>query len=198
LDELVQEFSLQRVNRADAVFDTQRLDHFNGVWIRGLDIDDLAARALPYAAADGLTIGPADHDYFAAALALEQERLSHLNKTAELMDFFFDQDLNPDMRQAKFTKHDPSETAQALARVSELVAQAEPFDDATLERQMRDLAGQLGWKAGDLFMPVRVAVTGRRATPPLFATMEVLGRDRCQMRIQCAVKNLAALTGGSI
>ena len=198
LDELVQEFSLQRVNRADAVFDTQRLDHFNGVWIRGLDMDDLAARALPYAAADGLTIGPADHDYFAAALALEQERLSHLNKTAELMDFFFDQDLNPDMRQAKFTKHDPSETAQALVRVSELIAQAESYDDATLEQQMRDLAGQLGWKAGDLFMPVRVAVTGRRATPPLFATMEVLGRDRCQVRIQRAVKNLAALTGGSI
>ena len=63
---------------------------------------------------------------------------------------------------------------------------------------MRDLAGQLGWKAGDLFMPVRVAVTGRRATPPLFATMEVLGRDRCQVRIQRAVKTLAALTGGSI
>lgn len=193
LDELVQEFRLERVNRADAVFDPQRLDHFNGVWIRRLDLEELAERAWPYAAAGGLDLGSDQRPYFTAALELEYERLSHLNRTAELMDFFFDDDLDPDMGQVRFRRHSPAETARALERVAALVAESEPFDDPTLEAAMRALAADLNWKAGDLFMPVRIAVTGRRATPPLFATMEVLGRQRCQERLQRALAGLANL-----
>ncbi len=191
VDELTAEFRLERVNRADAVFDVQRLDYFNGVWIRRLDVDDLAARARPYAARGGLTVAPDQHEYFAAGLALEQERLSHLSQTADLMDFFFDDALQPDMRQVRFRRHDPAAAAAALRRVAELVRTVDPFDDPTLEAAMRALAAELGWKAGDLFMPVRVAVTGRRATPPLFATMAVLGRQRCQERLRRALASLA-------
>lgn len=193
LDELVKEFRLERVNRADAVFDPQRLDHFNGVWIRHLDLEDLAERAWPYAAAGGLDLEPDQRPYFTSALALEYERLSHLNRTAELMGFFFDDDLDPDMRQVRYRRHSPAETARALDRVSALVDETEPFDDATLEARMRALASDLDWKAGDLFMPVRIAVTGRRATPPLFVTMEVLGRQRCRERLQRALARLAKL-----
>ena len=196
LDELVQEFRLDRVNRADAVFDPQRLDHFNGVWIRRLDLADLADRAWSYAIAGGLDLRPTQRPYFTSALALEYERISHLNRTAELMDFFFDDDLDPDMRQVRYRRHSPAETAQALERVAALVDEAEPFDDPTLEARMRALAGDLGWKAGDLFMPVRIAVTGRKATPPLFATMEVLGRQRCRERLQRALVGLAKLAVG--
>ncbi len=193
LDELVQEFRLERVNRADAVFDPQRLDHFNGVWIRRLDLEDLAERAWPYAAAGGLDLGPDQRPYFTAALELEYERLSHLNRTAELMDFFFDDDLDPDMGQVRFRRHSAAETASALERVATLVDETEPFDDPTLEAAMRALAADLNWRAGDLFMPVRIAVTGRRATPPLFATMEVLGRQRCRDRLRRALAGLAKL-----
>lgn len=193
LDELVQEFRLERVNRADAVFDPQRLDHFNGIWIRRLDLQELADRAWPYAAAGGLDLSPDQRPYFTAALELEYERLSHLNRTAELMDFFFDEDLDPDMGQVRFRRHSAAETAWALERVAALVDETEPFDDPTLESAMRALAAGLNWKAGDLFMPVRIAVTGRRATPPLFATMEVLGRQRCRARLQRALAGLARL-----
>jgi glutamyl-tRNA synthetase len=196
LDELVQEFRLERVNRADAVFDPQRLDHFNGVWIRRMDLEDLADRAWPYAVDGGLDLDAAQRAYFTSALALEFERLSHLNRTAELMDFFFDDDLDPDMGQVRFRRHSPAETAGALERVAVLVDEADPFDDPTLEAAMRTLATDLNWKAGDLFMPVRIAVTGRRATPPLFATMEVLGRRRCRSRLQRALAGLAKLAAG--
>ena len=195
IDELVQEFRLERVNRADAVFDPQRLDHFNGVWIRRLGLQDLAERAWPYAIAGGLVLDPDQRSYFTSALSLEYERLSHLNRTAELMDFFFDEALDPDMRQVRYRRHSAAETAQALERVASLVDETEPFDDPTLEARMRALAGDLDWKAGDLFMPVRIAVTGRRATPPLFATMEVLGRQRCRDRLQRALAGLAKLAG---
>ena len=193
LEELVQEFRLERVNRADAVFDPQRLDHFNGVWIRRLDLDDLAERAWTYATAGGLELSADQRGYFRSALELEYERLSHLNRTAELMDFFFDDDLDPDMGQVRFRRHSAAETARALDLVAALVDETEPFDDPTLEARMRALASDLGWKAGDLFMPTRIAVTGRKATPPLFATMEVLGRQRCRERLQRALAGLAKL-----
>ena len=127
-------------------------------------------------------------------MALEYERLSHLNRTADLMDFFFDDELDPDMRQVRYRRHSVAETARALERVAALVDDTEPFDDPTLEARLRALAGDLEWKAGDLFMPVRIAVTGRRATPPLFATMAVLGRRRCRERLQRALASLARLT----
>ena len=186
LDELVQEFRLTRVNRADAIFDPQRLDHFNGVWIRRLDLGDLAERAWSYATAGGLELAADQRPYFRSALELEYERLSHLDQTAELMAFFFDEHLEPDMRQVRYRRHTVAETAKALERVAALVDDVQPFDDPTLESEMRSLAG-------DLFMPVRIAVTGRRATPPLFATMAVLGRQRCRVRLQRALSGLEKL-----
>ena len=193
LDELTHEFNIGRVNRADAVFDLQRLDHFNGVWIRGLDLDTLAERALPYAASGGLQISDERRDYFRDALALEQERIAHLNEVAGLMKFFFDDDLDPDVSQMKFGKHDAVAISAALERVVELVRDVPDFAAEVLETRMRALADELEWKSGDLFMPVRVAVTGRRAPPPLFVTMAVLGRERCLTRLTRARSNLADL-----
>ena len=141
----------------------------------------------------GLKLSPDQRGYFRSALELEYERLSHLNRTAELMDFFFDDELVPDMRQVRYRRHSAAETARALELVTALVNEIEPFDDPTLEARMRALASDLDWRAGDLFMPVRIAVTGRRATPPLFATMEVLGRQRCRERLQRALTGLAKL-----
>ena len=193
LDELVAEFTLERVNRADAVFDPQRLDYFNGVWIRGFGLEELVKRVLPYVALEGLDVDSDDREFFTAALALEQERLTHLNKISGLMEFFFDDSLDPDMRQAKFTKHSAEDTANALDRVIACVRGVDVFEDAVLEAALRELADELGWKAGDLFMPIRIGVTGRRATPPLFETMGVLGRVRCCTRLRRAVANLRQL-----
>ena len=186
LDELVAEFSLERVNRADAVYDVQRLDHFNGVWLRGLDMDTLAERALPFAQAGGLAVDDVQRDYFQQALALEQERIGHLSDVPDMMGFFFDDDLDPDVDLMRFKRHDRAETAGALSTVEELVRELPEFNIAGIETALRGLAEKLGWKTGDLFMPIRIAVTGRRATPPLFETMAVLGRERCLVRLQRA------------
>ena len=196
LDQLVEEFSLERVNRADAVFDPQRLDYFNGVWIRRLELDALVQRALPYAEAGGLRVPAGQRAYFRDALALEQERLKHLTEVPDLMAFFFEEDLDPDVSQMKFTRHDPAETERAVSQVEDLVRELPALSVDDLETRMRALADGLGWKHGDLFMPVRIAVTGRRATPPLFETMTVLGRRRCLERLSRACQNLKALATG--
>jgi glutamyl-tRNA synthetase len=85
----------------------------------------------------------------------------------------------------------PEQTAEALRRATDLAANLEPFGADALEPPYRELADSLGLKVGPLFMSIRVAVTGKTATPPLFATMEVLGRDRCLRRLQAAVDRLS-------
>ncbi len=192
LDELVDEFRLERVNRADAVYDVQRLDHFNGVWLRRFDMDTLAERALPFARAGGLPVDETQQDYFQQALALEQERISHLTDVPDMMGFFFDKDLDPDVELIRFRRHDRAETAAALTTVEGLVRELPEFSIEAIETMLRGLAERLGWKTGDLFMPIRIAVTGRRATPPLFETMAVLGRERCLVRLQRARAKLTA------
>ena len=192
LDDLVDEFSLARVNRADAVYDVQRLDHFNGVWLRRFDMDTLAERALPFARDGGLPVDETQQDYFQQALALEQERISHLTDVPDMMGFFFDKDLDPDVELIRFRRHDRAETAAALTTVEGLVRELPEFSIEAIETMLRGLAERLGWKTGDLFMPIRIAVTGRRATPPLFETMAVLGRERCLARLQRARAKLTA------
>ncbi len=193
LDDLIRDFSLARVNRADAVFDSQKLDYFNGVWIRRLDITALAARARPFAEDGGIELSPQRYPQFQAALALEHERLRHLTDVPDMMSFFLADELDPDMTLLKFNKHDPAAIDAALARVESIVRELDDFTAAQLEPRLRGLADELGWKTGDLFMPIRVAVTGRRATPPLFDTMAVVGRERCLRRLACALVNLKAL-----
>ena len=192
LDDLVDEFSLARVNRADAVYDVKRLDHFNGVWLRRLDMDALVERALPFARDGGLQVDDAQRDYFQQALALEQERIGHLSDVPDMMGFFFDDDLDPDVELMRFKRHDRAETAAALTTVECLVRELPEFTIGAIETMLRGLAERLGWKTGDLFMPIRIAVTGRRATPPLFETMAVLGRERCLVRLQRARAKLTA------
>jgi len=192
LDELVAEFSLERVNRADAVYDVQRLDHFNGVWLRRMDMDTLAERALPFARDGGLSVDDAQPGYFQQALALEQERIGHLIDVPDMMGFFFDDNLDPDVELMRFKRHDRAETAAALTTVEGLVRELPEFTIGAIEVMLRGLAERLGWKTGDLFMPIRIAVTGRRATPPLFETMAVLGRERCLVRLQRARAKLTA------
>ncbi len=194
LDELIREFTIERVNKAGAVFDLQRLDYFNGLWIRRFDLDDLVERALPFAAAGGVNVPDDGRDYFRAALTLEQERIKHLIEVPDLMSFFFDDGLDPDVTLMNFNKHDSSETAAALERVRELMAGLPEFDVSSIEAGLRGLADELAWKHGDLFTPVRIAVTGRKAAPPLFQTMAVLGRERCLARLDRARAGLEALS----
>ena len=129
--------------------------------------------------------------YFIAALELEKERIKKFAELPEIMKFFFVEDINVDTSQLIAKKHSQADTKTALIRVAELVGVQGVDKIDTVEKYMRELADDLGWKAGDLFMPVRIALTGSRATPPLFETMNVLGRQRVLHRLQTAAEQLS-------
>ncbi len=188
LAELIDAFSLERVNRANAVFELQKLVWLNGVYIRGLPVAELADRCIPFLADAGL-VDPADidRDYLNGAVELEQERLKNLAEAPEALDFFYAEDVTPEARLLVAKKQTPADSLRALEQTLARLRGLDSWELATIEACLRGLAADLGWKAGQLFMPIRVAVTGKTATPPLFETMVALGRERSLSRMSKAI-----------
>ncbi len=199
LDELVERFDLTEVNKAGAVFDRERLEWLNGQWIRRLDPDDLVERLRPFLEAD-LAAGridrlPVDGE-LKALLPVVQERLPRLGAVGELVGFLWIEELLLDPAVLVPKRWDAATTAEALgaARVTIGDVGRVSYEADELEPPLRALAETRGWKAGDLFMAIRVAVTGRTATPPLFDTLVALGFERTLARLDKAIDVLAGST----
>ncbi|HET6745148.1 MAG TPA: glutamate--tRNA ligase [Candidatus Limnocylindria bacterium] len=196
LDELAGRFELGQVHKAGAVFDQDRLDHLNGVYIRSLTDEQLALRIRPFLP-DAL-----DDSAVLRVVPLIKERLVRLSDAPELVAFLHEPDeaviagYLPEELNAKGKS--AAETAIALDAAAQLVQELDDADFSAdvLEARSRAAAEQLGWKPGDFFKPIRVAVTGRSVSPPLFSSMELLGRDRVLARIGAAHAKVAG--GGSL
>lgn len=202
IEEIQSRFSLEHVQKAGAVFDRTRLEWINGQWIRRLSHDDLRDRLRPFydrAAAEGRIARPATDNEIAALLPLIRERIPLLSSAIELTDFLFIDSLKHDPALLVPKRWDAATTRAALEASRPLIAEGigegdAPLLDApdALEERLRALAETWGWKAGDLFMALRVAATGRTATPPLFDSMRLLGRATVLRRIDEAIAVLRA------
>jgi len=194
--QLIESFSLERIGKTGAIFNKEKLDWMNGVYIRSLSLEDFVRRSLPFLE-KGLLAAvkrPLDIDYVRRMLPLVQERAKTLVEVPELVEFFFvDQpDYNTELLIDKKMALDA--TIKALEASRQRLQPLTPFDEASLENLLRPLAEELGLKAGQLFGALRTAVTGRTATPPLFQTMTVLGKERCLRRIDTALQKLRKLS----
>jgi glutamyl-tRNA synthetase len=192
LDELGQRFDLSHVHKAGAVFDADRLDYLNGVYIRSLTDEQLALRLRPFLP-EAL-----DDDGVLRVTPLIKERLVRLADATELTAFL----VEPDEQVAALYEADAlvpkgrtaADAARALAVARDVLTQLADDDFAAdvLEARCRAAAEGLGWKPGDFFRPLRAAVTGRSVSPPLFGSMELLGRDRALARIDAALAKVSA------
>ncbi len=192
LDELTRRFELTSVHKGGAVFDRDRLDHLNGVYIRALSDEELAHRLRPFVSpglADAVLLG---------VTPLIRERLVRLADAGELVAFLAETD---DEVAARYPvdellpkKADVAATADGLRRAREAIAAVpdDAFGAGALETGCREAAQAHGWKAGDFFKPIRVAITGRTVSPPLFGSMALLGRKRVLHRIDAALARLGA------
>jgi glutamyl-tRNA synthetase len=190
--ELVKHFSLERVNKTAAIFNVEKLEWMNGVYIRNLKPDDLAARLIPVLERDlpATVKRPLDKDYVVRIAPLVQERIKTLNDVTELTDFLFldKLDYGTDMLIGK--KMDTAITRGALEAAQDKIEASVDFSEEGLENILRPLAEELGLKAGQLFGALRGAFTGRKVTPPLFGIMLVLGKETCLKRIRTAINIL--------
>jgi glutamyl-tRNA synthetase len=190
--ELIDNFSLERIGKTGAIFNKDKLDWMNGVYIRRLTADEFFEAAQPYLM-DNLEAGKtviAEESYVRSVLPLVQERAKTLVEVVELTGFFFIEDLTYDAGLLIGKNMDRAATARALKAAQDRLEPLKAFDAGSLEAVLRPLAPELGLKTGQLFGVLRVAVTGRTAAPPLFDTMAVLGRERCMRRIAAALKML--------
>ena len=190
--ELIDYFSLDRIGKTGAVFNHDKLDWMNGVYIRKLSYEDLLRKVMPFLES-GLpkeVKRPISQQYVGRILPLIQERINTLEEAAIYADFFFID--TPEYEASILVgKKMIGETAlAALKAAEERLSSLESFDHDLLEDTLRHLAGDLGLKTGQLFGLLRIATTGRNATPPLFETMAVLGKERCLKRIMVAVAKL--------
>jgi len=197
LDEIVERFDLAAVQKGGAIFDRARLEWLNGQWIRRLADDDLVERLAPFLEAEwvaGLIDRNPERSEIAALLPLVRERLPVLGAIGELVGFIFTDaiDLDPALLVPKRWERGTARAGLAAASREIDAAGADGFTTDGLEATLRGVAESNGWKAGDLFMAIRVALTGKTATPPLFESMVALGRERTLERLDRAARALEA------
>ncbi len=198
IDEIVERFELTDVHKGGAVFDRERLEWLNGQWIRRLDPDDLVDRLRPFVEAD-LAAGRIDRmpsdDELRTLLPIISERLPTLGAIGDLVGFLWVEDLTYDTALLVPKRWDAATTLEGLRAAREVIAEAGrvSFEAEELEPPLRALAEARGWKAGDLFMAIRVAVTGRTATPPLFDTLVALGIERTLDRLDRALELIGGI-----
>ncbi len=197
-DELIEGFDLARLNPAPATFDTEKLEWMNGVYMRSLSLGDLADRFAQRLDGDlpAEVSRPLDGELVGAFTPLIQERVKLLSEVAPMTDFFFADHVEvaePGEFIARGMRKQTEQAAPALeAAIAALEPLADTWDAEPLEAALRATAEELGLRAGDLFMLCRVAVTGKRITPPLFETMEIVGATPSLERMRAAIPVLAA------
>ncbi len=201
LDDLSRLFSMEHINKAPAVFDYVKLEWFNGQYIRMLSDADLVSRITPFMADAGLVSSPPSTEQVAMLLAaapLVKERLKYLSDAPEALRFLFTEPAVPPVTEMLPKKLDAAGAARALSAALDLLAAIDPSDHDACEAAFRAKAEELGLKLGDLLMPLRVAVTGTKVSPPLFQSIAVLGKASALTRGQKAVAVLqTAASGGA-
>ena len=192
-EQLLTYFTLERIHASPAVFDKDKLEWYNGMYIRDMDPKTLSEQLIPYLEADvtGLPASvarPIDREYLTAIVPLERERLKRLSEAPEMFEFFFTDDLEYDQA-LLIQKGMDADGARAAAEQALAVAEAaSDWSTDGLEVAYRALVEETGLKAGQLFGTIRTAISGRTATPPLFDMMSVLGRERVIARLQAAAR----------
>jgi glutamyl-tRNA synthetase len=184
MDDLIRVWKLEQVQRAGGKWDKQRLDYFNGVWIRRLSVDELVRRLEPFVPADW------DREMLKKIVPHIQERMKTLKDAKDQIAFLFTNDITYDARDLVPAKEDPGRTVEVLAKATVHLRYLEPFISERIEGALNAVAQEVGWKQGDVNKPVRIAITGRTIGPPLYDSLEVLGRDQSLERIEAAIDAL--------
>ena len=201
IKDLIKRFSLERVQKSAAVFNSQRLDWMNGYYIRKMPIDELTEKCIPYLIEDEIskikdqkykikeTGEIVDFNYLKNIISLFQERLKKLSEIRELSDFFFKKELEYEphlllWRNATYleTQKNLKKCYKVLKRVGEREWEKEKIKEVLMKEAEKES------DRGKIFWPFRVALTGKKASPPPFEIAEILGKEKTLKRIEEAIK----------
>jgi len=195
LDELAERFSLEKLNKAPAIFDYKKLEWFNGQYIRMKSDQELAALTLPLAVEAGLFGEPglkpdsAQEKTYTAAMPLVKERAIYLTEIPQKLGYLFGEISLPPKEEFVPKKADLNAALELLNKgktiLPSLIAAG---GDEEAENLIKAFAEKEQLKLGDLMMPLRVAITGARVSPPLFGSLRLLGQEKALARLERAIE----------
>jgi glutamyl-tRNA synthetase len=186
MQEMAEAFDIRRVNPSPARFDMKKLEAINSAHMRRISLPDMTERVIPFLAEAGLVDEPVSADQRSlldAAMPLVHERINTLSESVAMLGFLF-------VDEESFTRTDEIDDAgrEVVQASYDALAALGEWTTAAIEAALRDtLVEGLGLKPRHAFGPVRVAVTGSRISPPLFESLELLGRERSLRRLQAAL-----------
>lgn len=184
LEQMVQRFSIDTLTPSPAAINYQRLDHFNGTHIRLLTTEDLSARIKPYFTGAGL---PVEDETLLKVTPLIRERLVTLDDCLAFASFFFKETVEPAVEDLIAKGLDARQSAEVARKSYEILSALPDVSHQTAEPPMRTYVERSGFNAGQVFGILRAAVTGQKVSPPLFESMEIIGREKCLARLQNAI-----------
>jgi glutamyl-tRNA synthetase len=192
LSELERLFKIEKLNKAPAVFDYQKLEWYNGQYIRMKSDEELAALVMPFLSADGVFGAegptPEQRSLTLQAMPIIKERLKFLTDAPKIMRYLFEEPPVPPVEEFIPKKLDSTRTAELLAAAGSLLKTCTVSDIEDCENKFRAEAERLGVKFGDLMAPLRVAITGSRVSPPLFESISLIGVESALRRVERALK----------
>jgi len=187
LDVMVQRFNIDSLTPSPAAVNFQKLDHFNGTHIRLLTTEDLSARIKPYFTGAGL---PVDDDALLKVTPLIRERLVTLDDCLAFASFFFKENVEPTTEDLVAKGLDAKQSAEIARKSYGILAALPDLSHQTAEPPMRAYVETSGFNANQIFGILRLAVTGQKVSPPLFESMEIIGREKCLDRLRKAIEML--------
>lgn len=191
LTDLEKEFSLERVGKAAAIFDIEKLDFLNGYYIRKKSLEELLELCIPYLKKAGLLkgkISPVERIWLKKIIGSVQERMKHLAEVPQLTSFYFKkaEELDYDPLMLVPEKGNKTRTLEALQGAELRLSEISDFKKERLESVLRDLIERLEFKSFEVLWPLRVALTGEKASPGVFEVLEILGKEESIRRIKRA------------
>jgi glutamyl/glutaminyl-tRNA synthetase len=184
-EELIERFQLDRVGRASAIFDEQKLRWINGRFMRELPLDRYTEAVAAY-------LGREPDELLRAACAIAQEKAQTLEEVWPLIGFLFEE---PETDEKAWRKVMKDGALPLLSDALEALRRTEPFDPQELETSLGRVLAERDVKPGKLYQPIRVAITGTSVSPGIFESLAVLGKERSLDRIERALARLSSETG---
>ncbi len=190
LEDLVEKFSIEKLNPSPAAINFSKLDHFNGLHIRSLSTEELKKWVRPQFEKLGYSV---DDTLLTKIIPLIRERMVTFDDAPRFAEFFFKDEITPPAEELVAKKTTAAESAEIARQSLAVLSQVESMAPETAEPPMRDLVEKLGYKPGQVFGIIRVAVTGQTVSPPLFECMEIIGKEKVLSRLRNAVLLLEEL-----
>ncbi len=190
LQDMVERFDINHLNPSPAAINFAKLDHFAGTHIRLLSDDDLARRVRPFFEAAGYTVDDATLIKIAPII---KERMVTLDDAVELAGFFFKEEVSPAAEDLQAKGLTPEQSAEVAKQTLSVLKALPDMRLETAEPALREMVEASELSAGQVFGILRVAVTGQRISPPLFESMEIIGREKVLTRVEQAIKLLKSV-----